>query len=48
MEDFLPKVKTRGKKKAKKSKKAEWKPSGDFDLPFKPAERLDEKYLITD
>lgn len=47
VEDFQPKVKTRGKQ-AKKAKKAVWKPKSDFDLPFVAAEKLGEEYVITD
>ena len=48
LEDFLPKVKTYGKK-AKKAKKApKWEAKSDFDLPFKPSQKLGEEYVITD
>jgi hypothetical protein len=47
IEDFQPKVQTKGKK-AKKAKKVEWKAKSAFDLPFVPAEQLGEEFVITD
>ena len=49
IEDFLPKDKFASKKKSKKKQKAAtWSPKTEFDVPFVPAERLGDEYIIKD